>query len=105
MPDLETAVRSAIGLLCRRYRVVSIPAADDEAVASILGAAGKPDGMITTDGPEAAAALAGLKERAEGMEALAREMHDGFKRGANGYSQRVGTDTFEGWRERLGEKE
>lgn len=39
MSDLETAVRQAIALLCRRYRVVAISWADDEAVTAILAAA------------------------------------------------------------------
>ena len=104
MTDPETAIRAALDLYRQRYRVLSVPAYDDEAAAGIRAALGQPSGMLTADGPDAARALVALKERAERMEALAREMHGGFKQGGNGYSQRVSADTYEGWQERLGER-
>lgn len=105
MSDPEARIRAAISSLLQRLRVPSVPAWTDQAVAEIREAIGQPSGMVTADTPEAAAALVALKQRADGMEALAREMHGGFKPGGNGHSQRVSAATYEGWQERLGEQE
>jgi hypothetical protein len=105
MTGIETAARSAITTLLQRVRTEAPEMWVAEAVERITAAAGDaalvPDGMVTADGPEAAAALAGLQERAEEMKALATEMAGGFKRGGNGYSQRVSVATYEGWQVRL----
>jgi hypothetical protein len=99
MTDPDARIRAALGRLLQRLRVPSVPAWVDQAVDEIREAI--PSGTVTADTPEAAAALVALKQRADGMEALAREMHGGFKQGGNGYSQRVSADTYEGWREGL----
>jgi hypothetical protein len=105
MTDPETAIRAALDRLLQRNRVSSPPAWKDEAAAEIRAALGQPSGVLAADGPDAARALVALKERAEKAEALAREMHGGFRQGGNGYSQRVSTATYDGWQERLGERE
>lgn len=104
MTDPEAKIRAAIASLLQRLRVPSVPAWTNQAVAEIREAIGQPSGTVTADTPKAAVALVALKERADGMEALAREMHGGFKQGANGYSQRVSADTYNGWQERLGDR-
>ena len=104
MTDREAGVRAVITLLRQRYRVLPVPAFDDEAVEGIEAAyASSPSGVVTADGPEAARALAELKERAEGMAALAREMLESFKQGPNGWSARVKAEQVQEWQERLGE--
>ena len=104
MTDLEIAVRDALAKRLRRGRVQSVKTWDDEAVAEILAAAGMPSGMITADGPDAASALAALKERAERTERLAAEMLATFTEGRNGCSARVSAERIGGWREKLGEQ-
>jgi hypothetical protein len=104
--DPEAKIRAALTGLLRKVRAQSPPPWVDEAVAEIRAAfGGQPSGLLTADGPDAARALFTLKERAERAEALNREVLDGFRQGGNGYSQRVSTATYEGWRERLGEQE
>ena len=106
MTDPETAIRAVLDLYRQRYRVLPVPAYDDEAAAGIRAAfAGEPSGMLTADGPDAARALATLKERAEGMEALAREMLEAFTKQPNGWNARVKQAQIDEWRERLGEQE
>lgn len=56
--------------------------------------------MVTADGPEAATALAGLRERAERMTALAAEMLAVFKPGPNGSSARVKQAQADDWQQR-----
>jgi hypothetical protein len=99
MSDPDAKIRAALASLLQRLRVPSVPAWVDQAVDEIREAI--PSGTVTADSPEAASSLVALKGRADGMEALAREMHGGFRQGANGYSQRVSADTYEGWQERL----
>jgi hypothetical protein len=109
MTDPDARIRAALTRLLQRCRTVpSVPGWVDEAVGEIRAASGAPDGMVTADGPEAAGALAGLKERAEGMERyrdLAAEMLESFAEGRNGWAARVSAAKVEQWRERLGEQE
>jgi hypothetical protein len=98
MTDLETTIRSAIGLLRRRYRVVSIPAADDEAVKAITAAAEYHAGLRTGQVLDTVSVA-----RAGELEALAAEMLSTFTKGSNGCSARVRQDQVDQWRERLGE--
>lgn len=104
MTTTEQEVRRILHRRMQLARQPDHPEWDDEAVAGILAAvaAPVPSGMVTTDGPEAAAALDGLKERAEGMEALAREAVGSFTRGPNGWSARVKAATVEEWQRMLG---
>jgi hypothetical protein len=106
MTDPDARIRAALSRLLQRCRTVpSVPGWVDDAVSEIREAIGAPSGVVTADSPEAAAALVALKERAGGMEALARELLDGFRQGGNGYSQRMSTAAYESLRERLGEQE
>lgn len=98
MSELETAVRQALARRLRKARVPDMPAWDDEAVREILAAAGGPSGVVTASTPEAADALARLKERAEGTEALAAEMLAAFSKGTSGWSARVSAARVEKWR-------
>jgi hypothetical protein len=103
MTDPDARIRAALGRLLQRLRVPSVPAWVDQAVTEIREAI--PSGTVTADTPEAAAALVALKERADGMEALAREMLEAFTKQPNGWSARVKQAQIDEWRERLGEQE
>jgi hypothetical protein len=108
MSDRETAIRAALDLYRQRYRVLSVPAYDDEAAAGIRAVLGQPSGMVTADGPDAARAIAVTAECAEQMgrlRGLAGEMLESFKQGPNGWSARVKAEQVQEWRERLGEQE
>jgi hypothetical protein len=78
-----------------------VPAWVDEAVEEIRAQIGAPSGVVTADTPEAVAALA-LKQHADHMEALAREMLEAFAKQPNGWNARVKQAQIDQWRERLG---
>lgn len=106
MSDLETAVRAALNRRLRLSRLPDVPAWNDEAVEAIMAAAGHPDGMITADGPEAAAVLAAMRERAEragALRGLAAEILAAFAKGPDGYRARASQAKISEWSERLGE--
>lgn len=118
MTSLETAARKAIATLRMRYRVTEIPAADDEAVATILGAAepnGRPAlvgeakaltgyaaGPDTELAGQVAATDAQMNRLAE-LESLLAEVLGAFKRNPNGWNARAKLELMEQWRERLGD--
>jgi hypothetical protein len=105
MTDPEARIRAALTRLLQRCRTVpSVPGWVDDAVSEIREAIGAPSGVVTADSPEAAAALVALKERADGMEALAGEILAAFTKQPNGWNARVKQAQIDDWRERLGEQ-
>jgi hypothetical protein len=106
MSDPDAKIRASLTRLLQRCRTVpSVPAWVDEAVEEIRSEIGAPSGVVTADTPEAAHAVFALKQRGDGMEALAREMLEAFTKQPNGWNARVKQAQVDQWRERLGEPE
>jgi hypothetical protein len=103
--DLEAATRQAIATLRMRYRVEQIPAADDEALAAIMKAAGVTGGE-TEPAPFSDEQWHQLAERGNGFARLATEVIGTFTEGKDGHWRaHVGAGRVEEWRERLGGQE